>query len=300
MKQQFLVGVAGTIRLTVYDKNRPLIPTSATVTLYKAGTTEVLQSSAAATINSTTGEITYILTTTHTAIKGLNYKAAWTYVVNGTTYYETQLFDVVRSVLSIPITDDDLYRELPSLAKKNVQESGTATAGAASSLTDTTKRKETDDYWKGGTLEIVSGTGAGQSRMITSNVQSTGVISITPDWVTTPDTTSKYRIVRSWYSVIEHCFDKFEQMLYDKGNRAALILETSQTRVPIIFLTLLTIALDLRDEEGDKWDLIFKDYDTKFKEAFTNLKLDYDADESGAIDVSEKQETVNDLRIFRS
>lgn len=300
MKQQFLVGIAGTIRLTIYDKNRPIIPTSATVELYNPGSNSVLQASASATVNPTTGEMTYILTTTHTATKDLNYKAVWAYVVSGTTYYETQLFDVVRSVLSIPITDDDLYRELPSLNKKNVQESGTATAGAASSLTDTVKRKEATDYWKGGVLEILSGTGVGQIRSVTTNVQSTGVISVSPDFTTTPDTTSKYRIVRSWYSVIEHCFDKFEQMLYDKGNRASLILETSQTRVPMIFLTLLTIALDLRDEEGDKWDLIYKDYEAKFKEAFTNLKLDYDADESGGVDEGEGQESVNDLRILRS
>ena len=35
MKQQFLEGVTDTIRLTVYDNNRSLIPTSGTVTLYK-------------------------------------------------------------------------------------------------------------------------------------------------------------------------------------------------------------------------------------------------------------------------
>ena len=118
MKQSFLVDIADTIRLTVYDNNRPQIPTSVTITLYNpSGST--LQVSASASVNGTTGEMTYSLTATHTADEGLNYKAVWAYILNGTTYYQTQLFDIVKSLLAIPITDDDLYNELDSLKKTN-------------------------------------------------------------------------------------------------------------------------------------------------------------------------------------
>lgn len=299
MKQQFLKAKVGTIRLTVYEKNVAVVPSSATIVLYKTDGNTELQSSAVVTIASN-GEMSYALTTTHTAALGLNYKAVWAYVVSGTTYYETQLFDIVNSILSIPIIDEDLYKELPSLRKATVQASGTATAGAVGSLTDTSKRKETDDYWKGGILEILAGTGAGQSRDITGNTQSSGVITVTPDFATTPDSTSTYRIVRSYSTIIQGCFEKIEQMLYDKGKRDALILESSQIKIVLIYLTIHTIALDLRDEQSDKWDLTQADYLKKFESAFNNLTLDYDEDESGGVQGEEIQQNVTSLRISRA
>ncbi len=300
MKQQVLYSKTDTLRLTVYSINRPIVPSSATITLYKSGSTTELQASASASVDSTTGEMTYSLTTTHTATLGLNYKAVWAYVVSGVTYYETQLFDVVRSILSVPITDDDLYAELPSLRKANVQASGVATSATASTLVDTARRKEADNYWKGGILEITGGTGVGQLRDISSTTQSSGTLTVTPDFVTTPDTSSTYRVVKSWTQAIINGFEKLEQMLYDKGKRDALILESSQIKVPLLYMVLHTISLDLRDNENDKWDLLAKDYINKFEKAFTSMALDYDEDESGTIDGQEEQQSITTLRISRS
>lgn len=298
MKQQFLKGIADTIRLTVYDNNRPQIPTSATVILYKPDGS-VLQASTSAVVNATTGEITYALTSTHTADNDLNYKAVWAYVINSVTYYQTQLFDVVISVLSIPITDDDLYNELETLRKANYQSTGSATAGAAGSLTDT-KRRESDDFWKGGTIEILSGIGINQKRDITGFTQSTGVFTVTPNWGTNPDTTSVYLVVRSWTKKIQSAFDSLCTMIYDKGKRHELILESSQISMPLIYLTIHMIALDLMDEEGDKWDRLSKTYMDKFDKAFNNMKLEYDEDESGNIDDSEEQQGTASIRIGRA
>ena len=84
MKQQFLDSKADTIRLTVYQDNRALIPTSGTIVLKKPGGGD-LQASTAASIDATTGEMTYALTATHTADKDLDYRATWSYVVGGVT-----------------------------------------------------------------------------------------------------------------------------------------------------------------------------------------------------------------------
>ena len=300
MKQQALYQKADTLILNVFSANRPVIPTSATITLYKTDGNGVLQAAATASVDATTGQMSYSLTTTHTATLGLNYKAVWAYIVNGTTYYETQLWDVVRSKLSIPITDDDLYAELPSLRKANLQDRGTATAGSSSTLTDTLKRKEVDDYWKGGKLEIYSGTGSGQTRDITGFVQSTAVISVTPNFVTTPDTTSLYRVVKSFADAIQNGFDKIENMLYNKGQRDSLILEASQIRIPLIYLVLHTICMDFREEKDDRWDILQAEYKDKFNEAFNTLTLDYDADESGGVQGEEQQAAINTIRILRS
>jgi hypothetical protein len=299
MKQQFLKAVTDTIRLTVYDNNRPLIPSSANITLTKPDGTSLQAQVAVTAIDSTTGEMTYSLTTTHTATADINYKAVWDYVVSGVTYYQTQLFDVVKSLLSIPITDDDLYNELESLRKAYPLGKGTATAGASSTLTDTLRREE-DNYWKGGTIEIVTGTGIGQKRDITTFVQSTGVITVTPAWTTNPDTTSKYVLTKSYSKKIQAAFDKICTMLYDKGKRHNLILESSQISVPLTYLTIHMIALDLMDEAEDKWSRLASLYWDKFDKAFNNMKLDYDEDESGAIDAAEAQQSQTSLRIGRA
>lgn len=298
MKQQFLEGVADTIRLTVYDSNRALIPTSGTVALYKPDGSE-LQAAAAVTVNATTGEMTYDLTATHTADNDLNYKAVWAYVVSTVTYYQTQLFDVVLSVLAIPITDDDLYNELDSLRKAQKQEKGTATAGATGSVTDTIRRKEDDDFWKGGKLEIVGGTGVGQVRDITGFTQSTGVITISPNFGTTPSTDSVYVVRTSFSKKIQAAFDKLQTMIYDKGKRNELILESSQIAVPLTYLTIHMIALDLMDEDGDKWSRLATIYQEKFDKSFNNMKLDYDEDESGTVDESETQKSAAEIRVGR-
>lgn len=300
MKQQFLKAIAGTIRMTAYDKNRPIVPTSGTVALYKNDGSTVIQAADTVVVNAVTGEMTYALTTAHTATLGLNYKASWTYLVSGLTYYETQLFDVVNSILSIPITDDDIFNELPSLRKTNFQATGTATAGASASITDTKSRTEADDHWKGGIVEILSGTGAGQVRDCTGNTQSSGVITVNPAWGTSPDSTSIYRVVKSFSSTIEQSFEKIEQMIYNKGKRDTLILESSQIRIPLIYLCVSSIARDLREEKDDRWDLIAMTYDDLFEKSFNSLALDYDEDESGGVQGQEAQTNATSIRVQRS
>ena len=300
MKQEFLKAVADTIRITIYQDNRPVVPSSATITLLSPSGGTLQASVAVTAIDSTTGEMTYSLTSTHTATLGTNYKATWAYVVSGVTYYEEQLFDIVLSKLSIPIVDEDLYNELDSLRNENYQESGTAASATSSTLVDTANRKEPDDYWTGGVIEIVSGTGDGQVRDITDFVQSTSTITVSPNWATTPSTDSVYRIVRGYTKKILQSFDKISQMIYDKGNRPALIMESSQIKIPMLYLTIHFICLDLMKEADDKWDRLAVRYWDLFQDAFGKMKLEYDADESGTISGDEEQEGVNSVRLFRT
>jgi len=76
-------------------------------------------------------------------------------------------------------------------------ETGTASSGAASSLTDTTKSWVTNQ-WANKWLCIVNGTASGQSRKIVSNTST--VLTLETNWETTnPDATSVYRIVDESY-----------------------------------------------------------------------------------------------------
>lgn len=68
---------------------------------------------------------------------------------------------------------------------------GLASAGAASTLTDSTKTWATNAF-ANNQIRIIRGTGAGQIRTIASNTGT--VITTSSAWTTTPDTTSVYRI----------------------------------------------------------------------------------------------------------
>jgi hypothetical protein len=70
-------------------------------------------------------------------------------------------------------------------------DAGTATAGAASTLTDSAK-SWTVNAWRNYAVRILAGTGAGQVRPIASNT-ATALTVLTP-WATNPDNTSVYAI----------------------------------------------------------------------------------------------------------
>lgn len=72
-------------------------------------------------------------------------------------------------------------------------DTGTATAGAASSLTDSGKSWTTDQH-VGRVLIITAGTGSGQGKVISANTGT--VLDITPaTWTTNPSTDSVYAII---------------------------------------------------------------------------------------------------------
>ncbi|MDV2502682.1 MAG: hypothetical protein RX318_01855 [bacterium] len=70
--------------------------------------------------------------------------------------------------------------------------SSTATAGAATTLTDTTQSWSVD-LWINKIVKITGGAGSGQSRSIASNTAT--VLTVSSAWDTNPDATSTYKIL---------------------------------------------------------------------------------------------------------
>ena len=71
---------------------------------------------------------------------------------------------------------------------------GTAAAGSATTIT-LTGGVATTGYYNGCLVAITSGTGAGQARTILSYVGGTAVATVTRNWVTPPNATSKFAVV---------------------------------------------------------------------------------------------------------
>lgn len=70
---------------------------------------------------------------------------------------------------------------------------GTAQAASSTSITlDATGSSATTDFYRYSVIEIVSGTGANQSRQITAYNGTSKVATVDPAWTTTPSTDSQY------------------------------------------------------------------------------------------------------------
>lgn len=73
-------------------------------------------------------------------------------------------------------------------------ESGTAQAGGASTITLASDESAVDDAYNGKTIAITGGTGSGQEKTISDYVGSTKVATVDSAWSTQPDNTSTYEI----------------------------------------------------------------------------------------------------------
>lgn len=117
----------------------------------------------------------------------------------GTTAVGFSVYDLAtnawtaRSVTGLPTawgTDAQLVGTLNTLAD-NPFTTGTATAGAASTLTDSGKSWPVNG-WTNAQVRITAGTGIGQVRTVASNTAT--VLTTSAAWTTNPDATSVYRV----------------------------------------------------------------------------------------------------------
>lgn len=121
--------------------------------------------------------------------------------LNRTKIYELGNYQSVGSVVDLPETSwsmesFDASAEFEALLTGKTFASrtyvtGTATAGAASALTDTGATWSVNE-WTGATITITSGTGSGQSRTVASNTAT--VITTSTAWTTNPAAGSVYTI----------------------------------------------------------------------------------------------------------
>lgn len=121
----------------------------------------------------------------------------------GTTAVGFSVYDratnswTARSVTGLPTawgTDGQLVSTPSRTSNKGAGfVNGTATAGATSTIT--TNKTFLSNQWNNYQIRIVSGTGAGQIRTISSNTAgANSVITVSAAWATVPDATSVYRI----------------------------------------------------------------------------------------------------------
>lgn len=99
-----------------------------------------------------------------------------------------------------------------------------AQAGAAGSITLDSGASSTDDLYNRNVITIVRGTGAGQSRYISDYVGSSKVASVTPNWVTNPDTSSVFSITS--YGLDSVALDTLIDAIWDEQRSGHVLSDT--------------------------------------------------------------------------
>lgn len=84
---------------------------------------------------------------------------------------------------------------IPSPGTNNTINSGTAQAGASTTITLAAAAAASNDFYNGATVNITGGTGSGQSKTIIDYVGSSKVATVDSSWSTNPDGTSTYTVV---------------------------------------------------------------------------------------------------------
>ncbi len=84
---------------------------------------------------------------------------------------------------------------LLSSLESSSQHFGTAQSGAAGTITLASTASATNQLYRGATIKIYSGTGAGQSRSITDYNGTTKVATVARNWAINPDSTSVYSVL---------------------------------------------------------------------------------------------------------
>lgn len=111
---------------------------------------------------------------------------------NASAKIKADLSDAVRlGLTALPNANAQAAGGLSTIPTGNT---GTAAAGASGTITLAAGSSATDNFYGPCIVKIISGTGAGQSRLGLGYVGSTKVLSVVPAWTTNPSTDSVYEL----------------------------------------------------------------------------------------------------------
>ena len=294
MKQQFLVNTPDTFKTYIYENNRRVVPSSASITIYMPGGATKLVDAAAMTI-AADGLLSYDLSASDNSAAGLDYKASIEYVLGGATNYATLFYDVVTSRLVKVITDEDLVNELPQLKDNGWRVYGKAEGGSATTIVDTSLERYDDDYFTGGLATILD---RDETREITGFSSSGGTVT-TKAFSTAVTTGERYVLTRSYSKEIQRAFEKIEERIIRMGRRPELVLDPYDLREVHIYFSVAEVCKGLVSAADTFWWEMWKEYEKKALEVFSGINFKYDSTGDGYISGGEKGSRVNVLRTSR-
>lgn len=288
MKQQFLKDDAGILKTFIYKDNQIIIPASATITIFKPGSSTKIVEDQAMDVGSD-GLLTFTVVAGNNDIADENYKTVITYTYNAEVKEYLLFYDVVRSILYITITDEDVISELPNIKNKGFKTMGTAKSGTTSTIVDSELQKHADDYFTGGLAYSID---KDEARLITNFESATGTV--TTNVFTSAITTDKYILTRSFTKEISRAFEIIEDLLVRAGKRPHLILDSYDLREIHIYYAVAAICKGLAPESESVWWELMDKYEKKAYAMFKSITLKYDDDNDGIIQEDEENTKIKD------
>ncbi len=282
MKQQFLKDTADTFQTYIYENNRKIAPSSATLTVEKPGNGDRLLDSVPMSIGAD-GLLSCTLSAADNSTAALNYKATIAYTYNSTAYYATIFYDVVNSRLSKVIIDDDIATELPQLKDKGWRVRGSAEGGSDTTIVDSELMRYENGYFTGG---LAYSADKDETREITDFVSSTGTV-VVAGFSSAVAAGEKYILTRSFSREIQRAFEKIEEKLIRFGKRPHLILDPYDLREIHIYYSVAEVCKGLIAANDTFWWEMWKEYEKRADEAFNEIDFKYDSSADGYISYGE-------------
>lgn len=256
-----LFGSDGTIQIDAYEDDRPLVLSSATIDI-------------GLNIDDTAGGANHYVdgasATVGAGYEGLDNRVSYTFATvdhpddpekdvtvvvtattqDGRTLRHRFLMDLLRVVPVPVIRETDLFNRRPRLAdvRELGVEVGTPTDGTTTTLTDT--RLIGLPSFKGGIVEIQEGTNEGLWREISAWAPLTGTATVATAWPAAIDTTSRYRIRRSWEPVIQEAWLEIRRRIRDFAWGLDLT-DPTELREPHILMSLSYAYEAIAQDEDD-------------------------------------------------
>jgi hypothetical protein len=139
---------------------------------------------------------------------------------------------------------------------------GTATAGAASTITLASTASAVDDVYIGSMVVLSTSTGAGQARLITDYDGTGKVATVSPAWTTEPDETSVYKIIPVGRAIVDSVNTTASQAVADEVlKRGVSNVEDTADATSLAALVLAAFESALA---GTTWTIYKTDHSTTF------------------------------------
>jgi hypothetical protein len=279
-KQELLYSKEGAVTLEKYEYNIRLVPSSATATVYSTAGEQI--TSGTCTV-SATGIVSFSLSATYTGTLGENFRCDFVTKIGGVEYYDSVYFDVVKKVLKVMITDDDLKAEYSSITRLQHTDNGTVKTATNKTTFTTASFTQPDNFYKGGALRFMNGDNIDFTSKVAAYTEA-GQIVLVNATVFDISAGDVFTIRKSFTSEIDRSFDKIKEFFRSKGNRPSLILDdTSLINVNICGALMLAFLA-----AGEEYRYQYEEYKDQFNAGLNSIVYNYDLNENLIVETGEK------------
>lgn len=124
-------------------------------------------------------------------------------IIEGTGLGQTRtIFDYDGGTITVTVSKDwvtnpssDSVYNINAASTSNASQSGIAQSGGATNIRLASDASDQDDFYNGSLVNIVSGTGSGQTRTISDYAGATTDATVSSAWSVNPDSTSLYEVI---------------------------------------------------------------------------------------------------------